>query len=261
MDRVPTIYPRGMATHTDHIAAAEMAELTGQGLLEAREKMVADGYGMWDIKDAGDRIAHVQLMAELQSRYPDDSVLSEEASAAERHDATRLSAERVWIIDPVDGTREYGEGRDDWAVHVALVEDGQPTAAAVSLPGLGMVLGTLDPPTPPAPAQKRRLVVSRTRPAPEARMLADVLDAELVPMGSAGAKAMAVVLGHADVYVHSGGQFEWDSAAPVGVARAAGLWCSRTDGTPLMYNRIDTYLPDLLICHHEDAQRILDIIN
>lgn len=250
-----------MATNTDHIAAAAMAEATGRVLLEAREKMVADGYGLWDIKDAGDRIAHVELMAELTERFPSDSVLSEEATAAERHDATRLSAERVWIIDPVDGTREYGEGRDDWAVHVALVEDGRPTAAAVALPAMGRVIGTVDPPAPPAPANRRRLVVSRTRPAPEARMLAEVLGADLVPMGSAGAKAMAVVLGAADVYVHSGGQFEWDSAAPVGVAAAAGLWCSRIDGTPLMYNRVDTYLPDLLICHHEDAQRILEIIN
>lgn len=250
-----------MATNTDHIAAAEMAEATGRELLAARDKMQADGFGLWDIKDAGDEIAHVALMTQLQERFPNDSVLSEEATAAERHDATRLSAERVWIIDPVDGTREYGEGRDDWAVHVALVEDGRPTAAAVALPGMGVVLGTAEPHSAPDPAPTRRLVVSRTRPAPEARMLAEVLGADLIPMGSAGAKAMAVVLGNADVYVHSGGQFEWDSAAPVGVALAAGLWCSRIDGSPLAYNRIDTYLPDLLICHQQDAQRILDVIN
>lgn len=250
-----------MATNTDHIAAMEMAASTGKNLLAAREKMVANGYGLWDIKDAGDHMAHIELMELLRERFPADSVLSEEATAAERHDATRLSADRVWIIDPVDGTREYGEGRDDWAVHVALVEEGQPTAAAVALPGMDVVLGTAEPIELPEPADKRRLVVSRTRPAPEARMLADVLGAELIPMGSAGAKAMAVVQGRADVYVHSGGQFEWDSAAPVGVAKAAGLWCSRTDGSPLTYNRIDTYLPDLLICHVEDAKRILEIIN
>lgn len=250
-----------MATAQDHIAAFEMAEETGRLMLAAREKMVADGYGFWDIKDGGDRIAHLELMSLLNDRFPGDSVLSEEASAAERHDATRLSADRVWIIDPVDGTREFGEGREDWAIHVALVEDGTPTAAAVALPGMGRVFGTVDPPAITPPPDRRRLVVSRTRPAPEARMLADVLGADLIPMGSAGAKAMAVVAGRADVYVHSGGQFEWDSAAPVGVAESAGLWCSRIDGTPLTYNRIDTYLPDLLICHREDAARILEIIN
>ena len=238
-----------------------MAEATGRSLLAAREKMVADGYGIWDIKDAGDRIAHVELMALLSDRFPQDSVLSEEASAEERHDSTRLTAERVWIIDPVDGTREFGEGRDDWAVHVALVEDGRPTAAAVALPAMGLVFTTHQPLTPPEPEDVQRLVVSRTRPAPEARMLADVLGADLIPMGSAGAKAMAVVQGRADIYVHSGGQFEWDSAAPVGVAEAAGLWCSRIDGSPLAYNRIDTYLPDLLICHRRDAEQILEIIN
>ena len=155
---------------------------------------------------------------------------------------------RVWIVDPVDGTREYGEARDDWAVHVALAIDGVATVGAVALPGLGLVLRSDRPAPVPPPADPLRMVVSRTRPAPEAVKVAQALGATLIPMGSAGAKAMAVVRGEADVYLHSGGQYEWDSAAPVAVAAAYGLHCSRIDGTPLVYNCRDVYMPDLLIC-------------
>lgn len=250
-----------MATPEDHLAASEIADVVGRTLVTARNNMSSKDYSIGQIGAAGDRLAHHELMEAIKQRFPDDLVLSEEASAGERAGPERLTAPRLWIIDPIDGTREYREGRTDWAVHVALIEEGTPTAAAVALPDLGLVFGTSTPPTVPPAAQPRRLVVSRTRPAPEAYMLADALGATLIPMGSAGAKAMAVVRGEADVYVHSGGQFEWDSAAPVGVATAAGLWCSRIDGTPLTYNRLDTYLPDLLICHRDDAERILEVIN
>lgn len=226
-------------------------------LVELRDSLVADGADLATIKDEGDRISHELLMAELGRARPDDAVLSEEARADEIADAARLDAARVWIVDPIDGTREFGEGRSDWAVHVALVEGGVPTAGAVALPGLGMVLHTGAPPRVPEAPERLRVIVSRSRPPAEALAIAESLGADLVEMGSAGAKAMAVVRGEADVYPHSGGQYEWDSAAPVAVATAAGLHCSRLDGSPLVYNRADPYLPDLLICRPEHAAAVI----
>jgi 3'(2'), 5'-bisphosphate nucleotidase len=180
-------------------------------------------------------------------------LLSEE----EKDDAERLSKGRVWIVDPVDGTREYGEERADWAVHVGLAIDGVATVGAVALPGLGVVLRS-DRPQPLPPAnQPLRMLVSRTRPAAEAVAVAGRLGAERLPMGSAGAKAMAVVRGEADIYLHTGGQYEWDSCAPVAVAAAHGLFCSRVDGSPLRYNQPDVYLPDLIICRPELADAVL----
>jgi 3'(2'), 5'-bisphosphate nucleotidase len=166
---------------------------------------------------------------------------------------------RVWIVDPLDGTREYGEvPRTDWAVHVALVVDGTPVAGAVALPARGLTLATdAAPALPPRGEGSPRVVVSRSRPPAAATRIADALGGELVSLGSAGAKAMAVVLGEADVYPHSGGQYEWDSAAPVAVAAAAGLHVSRLDGSPLVYNRPDPYLPDLLVCRPELADRVI----
>ncbi|HYF45424.1 MAG TPA: 3'(2'),5'-bisphosphate nucleotidase CysQ, partial [Acidimicrobiales bacterium] len=190
---------------------------------------------------------------------PDDAVLSEESV----DDPVRLERSRVWIIDPLDGTREYGEPpRDDWAVHVALTEDGTPTAGAVALPGAGLVLHTGEPPAvAPAVDGPPRLAVSRTRPPACTELLVDRLGATLVEMGSAGAKAMAVVRGLVDVYAHSGGQYEWDSCAPVAVALAAGLHATRIDGSPLVYNQQDVYLPDLLICRPEYAEPVIDLLN
>jgi 3'(2'), 5'-bisphosphate nucleotidase len=184
-------------------------------------------------------------------------VLSEEGV----DDPVRLSASRVWIVDPLDGTREYGEeGRTDWAVHVALAIDGQIEAAAVALPARGLTLNASPAaPLPPAHDGPPRVVVSRTRPPAIAELLVERMRGELVAMGSAGAKAMAVVLGDVDVYAHSGGQYEWDSAAPVGVAAAAGLHVSRLDGTPLEYNRPEPYLPDLLICRPELRDAVLAV--
>jgi 3'(2'), 5'-bisphosphate nucleotidase len=194
----------------------------------------------------------------LAEHRPHDAVLSEEG----KDDPVRLTASRVWIVDPLDGTREFSEPpRTDWAVHVALAVDGVAAAGAVALPGLGRTLGTLVPePLPPEPPPHPRLVVSRTRPPALTAHLAEVLDAELVEMGSAGAKAMAVLRGEADVYAHAGGQYEWDNCAPVAVAEAAGLHVSRIDGSPLRYNQADVYLPDLLICHPSLAARVLEAI-
>jgi len=237
----------------DAVAAAEIADLAGARLL-----VVRTAGGPADVlKAAGDKTSHELIITELLRRFPDDAVLSEEAA----DDHVRLSGERVWIVDPLDGTREFSEPpREDWAVHVALVTGGELTAGAVALPARGLTLSTAAPPPMPAAHDgPLRLVVSRTRPTEHARLLAEQLGAELVPMGSAGAKAMAVVLGEADVYAHSGGQYEWDSAAPVAVAAAAGMHVSRLDGSPLRYNQANPWLPDVLICRPELAARVIDL--
>ncbi|MPZ74059.1 MAG: 3'(2'),5'-bisphosphate nucleotidase CysQ [Nitriliruptorales bacterium] len=209
-----------------------------------------------DLKDEGDRRAHDCIVELLAQAYPDDPVLSEEG----RDDTVRLSHSRVWIVDPLDGTREYSEGRSDWAVHVALVQSGVAAVGAVALPALGTVLATDPAPAVPAPHPgPPRMVVSRTRPPDITDALRDALGATLVPMGSAGAKTMAVVRGAADVYAHAGGQYEWDSAAPVAVAAAAGLHVSRLDGSPLRYNQPDVWLPDLLVCRPELAETVIRV--
>ncbi|MEV4932460.1 3'(2'),5'-bisphosphate nucleotidase CysQ [Sphingobium sp. LSP13-1-1.1] len=240
---------------TDADLAAHLADIAGRLLLTVRDSGLL---GAKALGKAGDQTANQFLVHALREQRPDDGLLSEEMKC----DGSRLEKSRVWIVDPVDGTREYGEERADWAVHVGLSVDGVATVGAVALPGLdgGVVLRTDQPrPVPPAP-EKLRMVVSRTRPAAEAVAVAERLGAELVPMGSAGAKAMAVILGQADIYLHSGGQYEWDSCAPVAVALAHGLHCSRIDGSPLVYNQEDVYLPDLLICRKEHAQGVLDLI-
>ncbi|MCB2066796.1 MAG: 3'(2'),5'-bisphosphate nucleotidase CysQ [Erythrobacter sp.] len=238
---------------TDAELAAQLAHHAGRILIQVRDSGLVAGKALGK---AGDATANQFLVHALRQQRPDDGLLSEE----EKDNEERLSKSRVWIVDPVDGTREYGEERTDWAVHVALAVDGEPVIGAVALPGLDAVLRTDQPGTvPPAPA-RLRMVVSRTRPAAEAVAVADMLGAELVPMGSAGAKAMAVVRGEADIYLHSGGQYEWDSCAPVAVALAHGLHCSRIDGSPLTYNHRDTYMPDLLICRKEHAQPVFDAL-
>ncbi len=232
----------------DHELAARVAGVAGELLLQLRARGAS--------KDDGDRESNELILGMLHEARPDDAILSEES----RDDPVRLERERVWIVDPLDGTREFGEvGRSDWAVHIALVRNGVPEACAVALPAQEhAVLSTAAPPALAPPHDgKLRLLVSRTRPPDLAAYLAVTLEAELVPLGSAGAKTMAVVQGHADVYAHAGGQYEWDSAAPVGVARAAGCHCSRLDGAALVYNRPDTYLPDLLVCRPELADAVL----
>ncbi|MDQ1660047.1 MAG: 3(2), 5-bisphosphate nucleotidase [Blastococcus sp.] len=205
--------------------------------------------------DAGDAAAQRAIVEVLAADRPQDVVFSEEAA----DDARRLSADRVWIVDPLDGTREYGEpDRHDWAVHVALWSAGELTAAAVALPGLGEILVTDPAPVLPPPAEGPvRIAVSRSRPPAEASAVAARLGAELVPLGSAGYKTVAVARGEVDAYVHSGGQYQWDSAAPVAIARAAGLTTCRLDGSPLVYNDPDPWLPDLIVCRPELADRIL----
>ncbi len=248
-----------MAEQSDHDLAAALAQQAGALLVLTRAELVAAGTDPAHLKDEGDRRSHELLMKLLTEARPDDAVLSEEGA----DNADRLKADRVWIIDPLDGTREFGEPpRQDWAVHVALVEDGKPTAGAVALPALGTVLSTAAAPALPHPPDGApRVICSRTRPGPAADLLADALGSELIHMGSAGAKAMAVVRGEAEIYAHTGGQYEWDSCAPVAVANAAGLHTSRLDGSPLVYNQPDVYMPDLLICRQELAQSALDALS
>lgn len=237
----------------DAALAAHLAQVAGRILLEVRSSGVFEGRALGK---AGDETANQFLVHALRGQRPEDGLLSEE----EKDNPDRLSHSRTWIVDPVDGTREYGEERSDWAVHVGLAIDGVAAVGAVALPGLdGGVILRSDQPNPlPEAQEKPRLVVSRTRPAAEAVAVAEAIGGELVSMGSAGAKAMAVVRGEAEIYLHSGGQYEWDSCAPVAVALAHGLHCSRIDGSPLIYNNRDTYLPDLLICRKEWAETVLE---
>jgi 3'(2'), 5'-bisphosphate nucleotidase len=232
--------------------ARRIAESAGRLLIDLRDSRLFAGKVLGKV---GDQIANAFIMQALRTNRPEDAILSEEES----DNAARLSAARVWIVDPLDGTREYGEARADWAVHVALAVDGTALLGAVALPGLRITLATDEPLARPHHNGKLRMVVSRTRPAAEAVAVAEALGAELIPMGSAGAKAMSVVRGEADIYLHSGGQYEWDSCAPVAVAQAAGLHVSRIDGSPLRYNQADTLLPDLLVCPKEYAARVIEL--
>jgi len=241
------------ANMTDAELAAHLAECAGKILLQVRASGMFEGKSLGK---AGDQTANQFLVHALRQQRPDDGLLSEESKDTDE----RLEKDRVWIIDPVDGTREYGEERTDWAVHVALAVSGAPEIGAVALPGFGEVLRTDQPGAAPAVPTRLRMVVSRTRPAKEAVAVSKAIGAELVPMGSAGAKAMSIIRGEADIYLHSGGQYEWDSCAPAAVAAAYGLHISRIDGSPLVYNQADTYLPDLLICRKEHADMVFDAL-
>jgi 3'(2'), 5'-bisphosphate nucleotidase len=241
---------------TDHALAGDLATEAGELLLAVRRELAAAPTEM--LKDEGDRRSHELLMARLAELRPGDAVLSEEGA----DDLVRLRADRTWIVDPLDGTREFSEPpRTDWAVHVALWQDGELVAGAVALPALGITLTTDPAPPRPGPVDGPiRIIASRTRPGEAAAAVEAALGGKMLFMGSAGAKAMAVVRGEADVYAHTGGQYEWDSAAPVAVARAAGLHASRIDGSPLLYNQANPYLPDLLICRPELAEACLEAL-
>ena len=249
--------PPVAAQSDDHAFAAWAATVAGDLLTEVR----GQGLEGKELKDAGDLAAHDLLMALCAAHRPDDAVMSEESKASIVN-RDRLNASRVWIIDPLDGTREFSEPpRDDWAVHVALWQDGELTVGAVAQPGIETTFDTGHPPiVPPRRAERPRIAVSRTRPPAFVEGLAEELGADLVPMGSAGAKVISVVRDVSDAYVHAGGQYEWDSAAPIAVARAAGLHTSRIDGSPLVYNQEDVMLPDLVVCRPELADAILDYV-
>lgn len=253
--------PLAPAPPADHLLAHELAARAGELLLELRATAGPSAAERWALRDDGDLGSHHFLVDRLLEARPDDRVLSEEGA----EDRRRLGADRVWIVDPLDGTREFGElGRVDWAVHVALVVGDALAVGAVALPAMGLTLSTAQPPVLPASdlasGRPPRLVVSRSRPHPATILAAEVLGADLVPMGSAGAKAMAVVRGEADAYAHAGGQYEWDSAAPAAVALAAGLHVSGVDGSPLEWNKADPWQPHLLICRPELAEPVVEAV-
>lgn len=249
---------------TDAELAADLAADAGKLLLQVRAEIGFDQ--PWTLGEAGDRQANSLLLRRLQAERPGDAVLSEEA----HDDLARLKSDRVWIIDPLDGTREFSTpGRDDWAVHIALwrrSSNGQPeiTDAAVALPARGNVVYRTDTVTsgaaPAGVPGTLRIAVSATRPPAVLHRIRQTLAIQPVSIGSAGAKAMAVIDGYVDAYLHAGGQWEWDSAAPAGVMLAAGMHASRLDGSPLRYNQLDSYLPDLLMCRAEVAPILLGAI-
>ncbi|PIE31408.1 MAG: 3'(2'),5'-bisphosphate nucleotidase CysQ [Ilumatobacter coccineus] len=247
-----------MSSESDTDLAARLATEAGQLLVTLREESWQIGRSRQDTMDLGDRTSHEFIGAELARLRPDDAVLDEEGA----DDPRRATAERVWIIDPLDGTREFGEpGRHDWAVHVALWSSDRFLAGAVALPALDLVLSTDAPPPPPTHWRLRpRLVTSRSRAPLAAAVVARSLDCDAVRLGSAGAKAMSVVMGDADIYLHDGGMYQWDSAAPAAVALAAGFHVSRIDGRPIVYNEADPWLPDLLICRPDLAEPVLSAL-
>lgn len=246
-------------SESDHELAGRVADEAGRMLVELRDDLIGRGIHYWDLKDEGDVAGHRYIAQALRAARPGDVILSEEAA----DDRQRLEAERVWIIDPIDGTNEFAEPpRHDWAVHIALWEGGDLTAAAVALPALGLTFSTSPAPDLPDRTRVRPLLVtSRSRNPYCAVVVAHALGCDVARLGSAGAKAMAVVMGEADIYVHDGGMYQWDSAAPVAVARAAGLHVSRIDGSPLRYNQASLWLPDVLICRPELAEPAIAALN
>ena len=246
-------------SETDQQLASRVATEAGAMLVELRDELVAEGIHYWDLKDEGDVAGHRYIMSALTAARPDDVILSEEAADNRR----RLSAKRVWIIDPIDGTTEFAEHpRHDWAIHIALWEAGELTAASVALPTLGITFDVSPAAVvPPSTRAKPLLVTSRSRNPYCAVMVANALGCDVARLGSAGAKAMAVVMGEADIYVHDGGMYQWDSAAPSAVAKAAGLHVSRIDGSPLKYNQESLWLPDFLVCRTELAEPALKALN
>jgi 3'(2'), 5'-bisphosphate nucleotidase len=233
---------------TDAELARAVAEEAGALLLRIQGECAGG--------DRGDREANALILAALALARPEDAVLSEESA----DDPARLRSRRVWIVDPLDGTREFTERREDWAVHVALAVDGQPAVGAVALPRLGCTLSSDQPPALPEGALPPRMLVSRSRPSQLCAGVAERIGALHIGMGSAGAKAMAVVRGQAEIYLHSGGQHQWDNCAPVAVALAAGLHASRIDGSAIVYNQPGTSIPDLLICRKEWAPIVLEAV-
>ena len=246
-------------SETDQQLASRIATEAGVMLVNLRDELVAEGIHYWDLKDEGDVAGHRYIMSALTAARPDDVILSEEAADNRK----RLSADRVWIIDPIDGTNEFAEHpRHDWAIHIALWESGELTAASVALPTLGITFDASPAAVvPPSTREKPLLVTSRSRNPYCAVMVANALGCDVARLGSAGAKAMAIVMGEADIYVHDGGMYQWDSAAPAAVAKAAGLHVSRIDGSELKYNQESLWLPDFLVCRTELAEPALKALN
>ena len=238
----------------DHEVAGLLAQEAGDLLLAVRDEGLSAGRAPWVVQDEGDRRAHEHLVTRLAALRPEDAVLSEEG----RDDSARLGAERTWIVDPLDGTRDFARpGSVEWAVHVALVVDGRPIAAAVALPASGALYGTgLSAATRP-PDRDRPVVVTSRSQWGEAEEVAAAIGGLVRAFGSAGVKAMAVVAGNADVYVHPSGLYEWDVCAPAGVAVAAGLDVFGIDGSILEFNKPRPVVPGLVVSRPEYTERVL----
>jgi 3'(2'), 5'-bisphosphate nucleotidase len=247
-------YVTGRMLASDSLVALDVAEAAAVLLLETRATALAANWSPERTRSTGDRVAHELIVERLAALRPDDAVLSEEGV----DDPVRLSAARVWIVDPLDGTREFGEpDRDDWAVHIALAVDGVARTGVVALPARGESFESSTVAAVAVPEGPPRLLVSRSRPPAEAEAVAAALGATIVAMGSAGAKTAAVLRGEAGLYLHAGGQYEWDLAAPVAVALGAGLHATRLDGSPFQFNQRNPYVPDALIGHPELARRAI----
>lgn len=234
--------------------AASAAELAGKILLDLAQTALWTGAARGRVAEL---ISNELILAAIRAHRPGEAILSEESV----DDPDRLRQPRVWIVDPLDGTHEYAEGRGDWAVQVALAIRGKPAVGAIALPARGLLLRSDVPPALPWAKDRLRLLVSRTRPPVQTATLAKLLKAEIVPMGSAGAKVAALLLGDGEIYLHSGGQHEWDNCAPVAVALAAGLDATRLDGKPLVYNGADAQQPDLVVSHPAVTQELRDALD
>ncbi|MEM7094008.1 MAG: 3'(2'),5'-bisphosphate nucleotidase CysQ [Actinomycetota bacterium] len=243
----------------DHALAAALASETGERLLELRDELMERGdWGGWWPEEHGDATGHELLMKALQTARGDDGILSEEG----HDDRRRLDHERVWIVDPLDGSSDYGRGSNEWAIHVALTAGGRGEAAAVALPALGVVFGTAMPPQVPERTADRPVVVTgRSRVRFDGVRVAEGLDADLMTCGSAGVKAMLVVTGQADVYVHAGPLYEWDVCAPAVVAEAAGLFVTDAFGQPLDFNKPRPVCPGFVVSRQEFGERVIDLID
>lgn len=242
----PSIVPTN-----DHRIAANLALRAGQALLEYREaELDKPFYDQWDVRDGGDRLAHELLVDELAGLCPHDIVMSEEG----RDNPARLEADRTWIVDPLDGTYDFPFADSiEWAVHVALVEDGLPTAAAVSVPGFDQVFATDSGPCAARGERDAPLVVSGRSNGYFGAEVARALDGGLTACGSSGVKAMLVVAGQVDVYVHGSGLYEWDVCAPAAVAEAAGLVVTDIHGDEIRYNKPDPVVGGFVVSRPEFA--------
>ena len=247
----------------DHLLAANLAESAGRMLVDCRSGAAGQLLGGSSLAHEGDQRAHLHLLTRLQEARPDDAVLSEEGA----DDAQRLDSSRLWVIDPLDGSRDYGFGNDEWAVHVGLVEDGKIVAGAVALSALDLLFHTGEGEGPACavdennPNRRPVIVTARSRVNAEGMLLAHELGADVFACGSAGVKAMLVVNGTADAYVHASPLYEWDVCAPAAVAQSAGLHVSDAAGDPLVFNQARPVVNSFLVCRPELVDDILSALS
>lgn len=265
-------------SNEDAELARTVAQGAGQLLLELRES-----YGEIEpddkeranaLRKEGDRASHEYIAAALSAARPDDAVLSEEGADSD----VRLSASRVWIVDPLDGTYEYGQNRADFAVHIVLWNtEGQARleAGVVDLPAQGLTRSVLDldPQLGELPTNRPiRIVASRSRPpatlAQTVHHLSGSLSeagithegVEVVDVGSVGAKVNEILSGRAEAYIHDTGFYEWDVAAPLNVAHHYGLHAEHIDGQPVVFNQMPPYVNNLVVARADLHGFVMDAL-